>query len=52
MLNKRMNENTATIPWWKRVGWLVVIWSASVLGLFLVASLFRLLMTAAGMKPE
>ncbi|HDS8358547.1 TPA: DUF2474 domain-containing protein [Serratia liquefaciens] len=43
---------SAPVPWWKRVGWLVIIWSASVLGLFLVASMFRLLMTAAGMKSE
>lgn len=47
-----MKDEALTIPWWQRVGWLVVIWSASVLGLFLVASLFRLLMSAAGMKPE
>jgi hypothetical protein len=46
-------ENTpAPAPWWKRVGWLAIIWSASVLGLFVVASLFRLLMTAAGMKSH
>lgn len=51
-MDKTMNKKTPTLPWWKRVGWLVVIWSASVLGLFLVASLFRLLMAAAGMKPE
>lgn len=51
-MDKTMNEKTSGIPWWKRVGWLVVIWSVSVLGLFLVASLFRLLMAAAGMKPE
>ncbi|TQI81016.1 uncharacterized protein DUF2474 [Serratia fonticola] len=47
-----MNNSTSAIPLWKRIGWLLVIWSASVLGLFLVASLFRLLMSAAGMKPE
>ncbi|CAI2439150.1 Protein of uncharacterised function (DUF2474) [Serratia ficaria] len=46
-------ENTPVpAPWWKRVGWLAIIWSASVLGLFAVASLFRLLMTAAGMKSH
>ncbi|MDC6118653.1 DUF2474 domain-containing protein [Serratia rubidaea] len=39
-------------PWWKRVGWLVIIWSASVLGLFVVATIFRMLMTAAGMKSH
>ncbi|MCE9940435.1 DUF2474 domain-containing protein [Serratia liquefaciens] len=48
----RNKTASAPAPWWKRVGWLVIIWSASVLGLFLVASMFRLLMTAAGMKSE
>ncbi|CAH5291765.1 DUF2474 domain-containing protein [Serratia marcescens] len=50
-----MQDKTATAapaPWWKRIGWLGIIWSASVLGLFVVASLFRLLMTAAGMKSH
>ena len=30
-----MQDKTATAapaPWWKRIGWLVIIWSASVLG--------------------
>ncbi|MGC6387405.1 DUF2474 domain-containing protein [Ewingella sp. S1.OA.A_B6] len=39
-------------PWWKRVGWLAIIWAGSVLTLFVVASLFRLLMTAAGMRSH
>jgi hypothetical protein len=39
-------------PWWKRVGWLAIIWGGSVLALFLVASVFRLLMTAAGMRSH
>ncbi|CAI1540692.1 DUF2474 domain-containing protein [Serratia marcescens] len=50
-----MQDKTAAVapaPWWKCIGWLVIIWSASVLGLFVVASLFRLLMTAAGMKSH
>jgi len=41
-----------TSRWWQRLGWLLIIWSASVLGLFVVASLFRFLMTAAGMKSH
>ncbi|WP_268797954.1 DUF2474 domain-containing protein [Pseudomonas huanghezhanensis] len=39
-------------PLWKRVGWLVVIWTGSVLALFVVALLLRSFMTAAGMKSH
>jgi len=39
-------------PLWQRLGWLVVIWSGSVLALFIVASLLRMFMTAAGMKSH
>ena len=39
-------------PLWKRLLWLVLIYSASVLALGLVASLFRMMMTAAGMKSH
>jgi len=39
-------------PLWQRLGWLVVIWSGSVLALFVVASLLRMFMTAAGMKTH
>ena len=35
--------------WWKRLGWLIVIWSASVSALALAAWLMRLLMRSAGM---
>jgi hypothetical protein len=37
---------------WKRVMWLVVIWSASILALGAVSMMFRLMMTAAGMKSH
>lgn len=37
-------------PLFKRLFWLVAIWLGSVLALFVVASLFRLLMSAAGLK--
>lgn len=37
---------------WKRLGWLAVIWAASVMALGVVASLFKLLMLAAGMKTH
>ncbi len=32
--------------------WLVIIWAASVLALGVVATLFKLLMTAAGMRTH
>lgn len=36
--------------WWRRIGWLVLIWSASVAALALVAAVLRLLMHAAGLS--
>ena len=33
----------------RRMGWLVLIWAASVLALGIVASVFRVLMTLAGL---
>ncbi|ANF27633.1 DUF2474 domain-containing protein [Stutzerimonas stutzeri] len=36
-------------PLWKRMTWLVLIWSASVLALGVVAWLLRQAMTAAGL---
>ncbi|CAM3481031.1 MULTISPECIES: DUF2474 domain-containing protein [Yersinia] len=39
-------------PWWKKLGWLVLIWCGSVLALLAVSMLFRMLMTAAGMKSH
>jgi hypothetical protein len=35
--------------WLRRVGWLVLIWAASVLALGVVAALFRMMMTLAGL---
>ena len=35
--------------WLRRVGWLVLIWAASVLALGVVAGLFRLVMNLAGL---
>ncbi|WP_395407781.1 DUF2474 domain-containing protein [Pseudoduganella sp. UC29_106] len=34
---------------WKRLGWMVLIWAASVAALGVVALLMRLLMRAAGL---
>ena len=39
-------------PWYKRVGWLVLIYVGSVVALGLFAMLIRLFMTAAGMKSH
>lgn len=35
--------------WWKRIGWLLLIWSASVAALGLVALMLRLVMRGVGM---
>ena len=48
----RMTEKSAPQPLWRRVLWMVIIWGGSVLALFVVASLFRLLMNAAGMRSH
>ncbi|MGR7043457.1 DUF2474 domain-containing protein [Klebsiella aerogenes] len=39
-------------PFWKKLMWLVIIWAASVMALGVVATVFKLLMTAAGMKTH
>ncbi|MCW7550420.1 DUF2474 domain-containing protein [Photorhabdus sp. P32] len=44
------NQNIPRPSVWKRIGWMVMIWLCSVMALFAVSTLFRLLMTAAGMK--
>lgn len=36
--------------WLRRVGWLLLIWTASVLSLGAVAYMFRLFMKAAGLS--
>jgi hypothetical protein len=35
--------------WWRRLGWLILIWAASVAALATVAWVIRLLMNAAGL---
>ena len=45
-------SETAKAPWYKRVGWLVLIYVGSVVGLGIFAMLIRLFMTAAGMKSH
>ena len=39
-------------PLWQRIGWLLVIWTGSVVTLAAFAWLIRLFMTAAGMKSH
>lgn len=36
-------------PWWKKLAWLVVLWTASVAALAAVAWLIRVVMTSVGM---
>lgn len=49
-MTRATTEPATAAPWWKKAAWMVAIWAGSVLALFAVSSLFRLLMTAAGMK--
>ncbi len=37
--------------WLRRSGWLVAIWAGSVLALAIVAMLFRVVMSFAGLTP-
>lgn len=47
---KKTGRQTASQPLWKQLLWMIAIWGASVSALFVVASLFRLLMISAGLK--
>lgn len=42
----------ARTPLWKRLLWMAAIWVASVLALTAVSMVFRMLMTAAGLKSH
>jgi len=44
-----MTASSPSPNWPKRVGWLVLIWAASVLSLGVVALVFRFLMNLAGL---
>ncbi|MGP6421944.1 DUF2474 domain-containing protein [Pseudomonas putida] len=39
-------------PWYKRLGWLLLIWFGSVVSLGVVASVLKLVMYAAGMRTH
>jgi hypothetical protein len=45
-----MARESGDSPWWKKLGWLLLIWAASVATLALVAYGIRLLMHAAGLR--
>ncbi|SDA33308.1 Protein of unknown function [Pseudomonas sp. NFPP10] len=45
-------EQAEKKPLWQRLGWLVLIWGGSVLALFVVASLMRMFMNAAGLTTH
>ncbi|HEC8322905.1 TPA: DUF2474 domain-containing protein [Providencia rettgeri] len=50
--SKATTDNVSTSPWWKKLGWMAIIWFGSVLALFAFSSVFKLMMTAAGMKVK
>ncbi|CAH0323352.1 DUF2474 domain-containing protein [Pseudomonas brassicacearum] len=45
-------EAAESKPLWQRLGWLALIWAGSVLALFIVASLMRMFMNAAGLTTH
>ncbi|WP_395610470.1 DUF2474 domain-containing protein [Pseudomonas sp. B22129] len=45
-------EQAEKQPLWRRLGWLAMIWTGSVLALFVVASLMRMFMNAAGLTTH
>ncbi|MCQ4314669.1 DUF2474 domain-containing protein [Stutzerimonas zhaodongensis] len=49
MSEEHESSASNTKPLWKRMTWLVFIWSASVLALGVIAWLLRQFMTAAGL---
>lgn len=57
--NKTIKSTIPSLPtehvklsWWKKIGWMLLIWCGSVLALLAVSMLFRMMMTAAGMKSH
>jgi hypothetical protein len=45
-------EEAEKKPLWQRLGWLAMIWTGSVVALFIVASLMRMFMNAAGLSTH
>jgi len=52
MMVQNPSQQGAKSPTWKRVLWMVAIYAGSVMALGVVATLFRVMMTAAGMKSH
>jgi hypothetical protein len=46
------SREVKTSRWYKRLGWLLLIWFGSVVSLAIVASLLKLAMYAAGMRSH
>jgi len=44
-----MHAATSRKDWFRRLGWLILIWAASVIALGAVATVVRVLLNAAGM---
>lgn len=44
------STSRSNVSWWRRVGWFMLIWAASVTVLSVVAFVFRVLMRFAGMS--
>lgn len=52
---QQMDDSTVpakSVPFWKKVSWLALIWGGSVFALFIVACAFHILMFAAGMRTH
>ncbi|HFK8542081.1 TPA: DUF2474 domain-containing protein [Proteus mirabilis] len=49
-LTIKLTKNKAR--WYQQIGWMIIIWSLSVLSLAIIASLFKLLMYSAGMRTH
>ncbi|MDZ5604698.1 DUF2474 domain-containing protein [Pseudomonas sp. RP23018S] len=51
-MTRKLQETPTPAPLWRRVGWLVLIWVASVASLGVFAWLMRLFMSAAGLTTH
>ncbi|WP_413723529.1 DUF2474 domain-containing protein [Sodalis sp. RH23] len=45
-----MKHSPSLPSWWGRIFWLVVIWCGSVMALFIVSLILRMIMSMAGLK--